>query len=198
IFATALIFSYSRSSAAGAVLALAALAVMERKRPAVRRMALLMAAALAAVLIALFRFFPAYAELYWLRLSGTVTNALSSNEVFLSGRLESWRVLGAFLIEHPWHALAGVGYKTLPYSDFTGQRVVAYNMYLSMLVETGIIGLAALIALNFVILRAGYRAARSGDARKSFYGTWIFCFWIAESAQMLSADLLTFWRVLPL
>ena len=91
----------------------------------------------------------------------------------------------------------GLGYKTLPYSDFIGQKVVADNMYLSILVETGIVGLAALMVLNFAIVRAGYRAARSGDAEKSFYGTWIFCFWIAEAVQMMSADLLTFWRVLP-
>src|SRR5215475_3001670 len=93
--------------------------------------------------------------------------------------------------------ILGVGYKTLPYSDFIGQPVVADNMYLSMLVETGIFGLGALLLLNFAIVRAGYRAARSSDTERSFYGTWIFCFWLGEAAQMLSADLLTFWRVLP-
>ncbi len=71
----------------------------------------------------------------------------------------------------------GVGYKTLPYSGFIGRRVVSDNMYLSILVETGIVGLAALLVLNFAILRAGYVAARSGDPERSFYGTWIFCFW---------------------
>ncbi|HWZ32187.1 MAG TPA: O-antigen ligase family protein [Bryobacteraceae bacterium] len=198
IFTTALIFSYSRSSMANVAIAFAAIAVMERKRPAVRRMALLGGGVLVALVIALFRFFPAYAELYWVRLSVTFDRVLSSNELTLSGRAETWRVLGNFLYEHPWHALLGVGYKTLPYSDFIGRPVVADNMYLSMLVETGILGLAALVALNFAIVRAGYRAARSGDPQKSFYGTWIFCFWIAEAVQMLSADLLTFWRVLPL
>jgi O-antigen ligase len=70
-------------------------------------------------------------------------------------------------------------------------------MYLSALIETGTLGLAALIVLNFAIVRAGYRAARSDSRERSFYGTWIFCFWIAQCVQMLSADLLTFWRVLP-
>jgi O-antigen ligase len=197
IFRAALMFSYSRSSVANVAIAVAVLAVMERKRPAVRWMALATAASLTALGAILFRFFPAYAALYWTRLQYSVTYALSSNEAVLSGRVESWRVLGQFLLEHPWHALLGVGYKTLPYSDFIGQRVVADNMYLSILVETGVVGLAALVALNFAIVRAGYRAARSGDSEKSFYGTWIFCFWIAEAMQMLSADLLTFWRVLP-
>jgi|SRR5579872_396636 len=198
IFTTALIFSYSRSSIGNVALAIAALAWMERKRPVVRRIALLGGSGLAVLSIALFRFFPAYAELYWVRLWTTFDYAFSQNETILSGRAESWRVLGNFLLEHPWHALVGVGYKTLPYSDFTGHSIIADNMYLSMLVETGILGLAALVMLNLAILRAGYRAARSADGRKSFYGTWIFCFWVAEAAQMLSADLLTFWRVLPL
>lgn len=198
VFATALIFSYSRSSIANVALAMGALAILERKRPAIKRIVLLAGGALAVVVVALFRFFPAYAELYWVRLWSTVTYAASSNEIFLSGRVEAWRILGRFLLDHPWHAILGVGYKTLPYSDFIGRPVVADNMYLDILVETGIIGLAALLLLNFAILREGLKAARSSDPQKSFYGAWIFCFWMAEAVQMLSADLLTFWRVLPL
>jgi O-antigen ligase len=197
VFAAALIFSYSRSSVANVAIALVALALLERKRPAVRWVALLGMGSLAVLVVILFRFFPAYAALYWTRLQASVTFALSSNEVVLSGRVESWRTLAQFLIDHPWHLLLGVGYKTLPYSDFIGERLVADNMYFSILVETGIFGLAALVVLNFAIVRAGYRAARSNDAQKSFFGAWIFCFWIAEAVQMLSADLLTFWRVLP-
>ncbi|MBZ5601248.1 MAG: O-antigen ligase family protein [Acidobacteriia bacterium] len=198
IFTTALIFSYSRSSVANAALAIAVLLYLERRRPLVRRVAVICAATLAALMIALFRYFPAYAQTFWDRMTATFVSAAALNESALSGRAESWRVLGNFLLDHPWHALLGVGYKTLPYSGFTGHPIVADNMYLSMLVETGIFGLAALVALNVAIIRAGYRAARSPDPEKSFYGAWIFCFWIAEAVQMLSADLLTFWRVLPL
>ena len=43
----------------------------------------------------------------------------------------SWRTLPDFLAANPWHALIGIGYKTLPYSDFTGGKVIADNMYLS-------------------------------------------------------------------
>jgi O-antigen ligase len=197
ILGSALVFSYSRSSMMNIAISLTALAILERARPGIRRIALIIGASVVAVVIILFRFFPEYAQFYWVRLQYSATFALSSDEIFLSGRVESWRTLGNFLAQHPWHALLGVGYKTLPYSDFIGRPVVADNMYLSILVETGIAGLAALLALNFTILRAGYRAARSGDAEKSFYGTWIFCFWIGQMAQMLSADVLTFWRVLP-
>jgi O-antigen ligase len=197
VFATALFFSYSRSSVINVALALGALVILERSRAAVRRAAVLMVAALAAVVAILFRLFPAYAELYWVRLWASVSSAVAPNEALLSGRVESWRTLGQFLLDHPWHAILGVGYKTLPYSDFIGRPVVADNMYLSILVETGIVGLIALLTLNFAILREGYRAARSEDSEKSFYGAWIFCFWAGQTVQMLSVDLLTFWRVMP-
>jgi O-antigen ligase len=116
----------------------------------------------------------------------------------LSGRLASWQTIAAFLAAHPWHAILGIGYKTLPYSNFVGQNIVADNMYLSLLVETGIVGLAAFLLLNFAILRTAWRAARCHDSRASFFGTWIFCFWIGQLFQMLSGDLFTYWRVLPL
>jgi O-antigen ligase len=197
ILMTALILSYSRSCLVALGVAMAALFVLERRRINLTRVAVVLGVSAAAVVGILLRFFPAYADLYWTRLSGSVDLALDSNAHLLSGRLESWRTLLTFLADHPWHALLGVGYKTLPYSSFTGQPIVADNMYLSILIETGIFGLAALVALNFAIVRAGYRAARSEDPRKSFYGTWIFCFWAAQTVQMMSADLLTFWRVLP-
>ncbi|HLW76598.1 MAG TPA: O-antigen ligase family protein [Bryobacteraceae bacterium] len=198
ILLTALILSYSRSCLVALAVALLALWWLERGNLRLARAAILAAIFTAVVIGALLWFFPAYADLYWTRLTGSLDLALNSNARLLSGRFESWQTLLGFLASHPWHLLLGVGYKTLPYSDFTGAPIVADNMYLSMLVETGVFGLLALIALNFAILRAGYLAARSEDTDRRFFGAWIFCFWMAQSVQMLSADLLTFWRVLPL
>jgi O-antigen ligase len=107
--------------------------------------------------------------------------------------VENWRLLGEYALQNPWRMLIGIGYKTLPYSNVLGRNVVADNMYFSMLVETGVVGLGALLLFNFRILQAGYRAART-----SFFGTWIFCFWTGQVVQMVSGDLLTYWRVLPL
>jgi O-antigen ligase len=70
-------------------------------------------------------------------------------------------------------------------------------MYLSLLVETGIGGLAALVWLNVAILRAARRAAQAPDTRRSFFGDWMLCFWSGQVVQMASGDLLTYWRVLP-
>jgi O-antigen ligase len=93
--------------------------------------------------------------------------------------------------------LLGVGYKTLPSGGSASGPIVADNMYLSMLVETGIFGLAALLWLHVAILRASGRAAGSSEPRRSFLGTWIHCFWVGQMVQMLSGDLLTYWRVMP-
>jgi O-antigen ligase len=71
-------------------------------------------------------------------------------------------------------------------------------MYLSLLAETGIVGLGAMLWLSLEILRAARRAARSADSRRSFFGTWIFAFWAGQMVQMFSGDLLTYWRVMPL
>ena len=71
------------------------------------------------------------------------------------------------------------------------------NTYLTLLVETGIIGLAAVIALNCAVLLYAFRAARSASPLRSFCGTWMACFWAGQVVQMFSADLLTYWRVLP-
>jgi O-antigen ligase len=85
--------------------------------------------------------------------------------------------------------VTGAGYKTLPYGD---PPLIVDNMYLSLLVETGIAGLAAFLWLNFCILRHAWQA------RATLFGTTMFCFWTGEMVQMLSGDLFTYWRILPL
>jgi O-antigen ligase len=100
------------------------------------------------------------------------------------------------ITSHPGRALLGVGYKTLAYTGVAGAPVIADNSYLSALVETGVFGLAAVIFLNFAILTAAYRVTKSGGPRSAL-GTWMFCFWAGQCVQMLTVDLLTYWRLLP-
>ena len=197
LFSAALIFSYSRASVVSLLVALAALAWRDRARIHWRRALPLLSISIAAGAAASYYFLPQLVREFWQRLSLTAVYFFDYGEALFSGRFESWRVLLRFLIQHPWHAVFGVGYKTLPYSDYIGQAVIGDNMYLSMLVETGIIGLAALLWFNLAILGQARRAARHHDPDASFFGTWMFCFWLGQCVQMLSADLLTYWRVLP-
>jgi len=187
VLLAALVLSYSRASLLNVAVALAVLAWRNRRRIPLWRVAALAAAgALLTWLV-----FPVFVEAYWLRLSASAEYFFSATEGVLSGRVASWRTLVDWAAANPWQALTGIGYKTLPYSDYLGAPVVADNMYLSLLVETGIAGLAALLWLNVAIVRAALRA------RESLYSTWILCFWAGQMVQMLSGDLLTYWRVLP-
>jgi hypothetical protein len=191
IFLAALLLSFSRAAIGAAAISSVALAALEPRIWAKRRMALGLAALAAATAVTFLLALPELASTYLARFdfgSGSATP-----ERFFSGRLETWRTIGEFIAAHPWQTLAGIGYKTLPYSRHLGRPVIADNMYLSTLVETGVFGLGALLAVNVAILKASLRAARRG----SFFGRWMFCFWAGEMFQMLLGDVLTFWRVLP-
>jgi O-antigen ligase len=136
---------------------------------------------------------PEVAEGYWGRVRATFDNLGDAPDRVFSGRLESWSTVLAFVSDHPIQTLLGIGYKTLPYTEHLGRPVIADNAYLSALVETGVLGLLALLVLNVAILTTSWRAHKCG----SLHGKWMFCFWIGECAQMLSGDILTYWRVLP-
>jgi len=193
VFSAALLLSFSRSSVVCAALAVMVLAILERHRWQGRR-ALVAVVILIPVAAGVFALaLPEVAGAYWARVGFTLDRLLLSPDRVLSGRLESWGAIAGFIAEHPWQTLLGIGYKTLPYTEYLGKPVIADNMYLSLLVETGLLGLVALVALNVAILSTCYRAMRKG----SFYGKWVLCFWIGEVVQMLTGDILTYWRVLP-
>ncbi len=194
MFASALLLSFSRASVIACLISLATLVCIERKRWFSRRstiwIGLLGLAAIALFAIAV----PEVAEGYWGRLQLTFDSIQDAPDRALSGRLESWTTVIGFIADHPLQTFFGIGYKTLPYTQYLGRPVIADNMYLSLLVETGVFGLLALLTFNIGVLVTAWRSMRAG----SFYGKWLFCFWIGESLQMLSGDILTYWRVLPL
>jgi O-antigen ligase len=196
IFSAALIFSYSRASLLNVAVAVCALACLlgSKFRRAVTGLTVSLVIGGAIVYFAL----PTFGQSYLLRLFNSFQYIWSSPNGVLSGRLDSWAVLSDFITQEPLHVLFGVGYKTLPYSSFTGSTVIADNNYLSLLVETGVLGLVVFLFLNFAILRAAWRAARSSSPRAAFFGSWIFCFWTGQIVQMLSGDLITYWRIFPL
>jgi len=189
-------FSYSRASVFNLVVAVGVLAWLRRRQ--LRRAFLWMAVALTAAIVGVRVIFPSFSAKYWGRLLGSFSFFSQRPDKILSGRLSHWQFLLDFLANSPWHLLLGVGYKTLPYSNFTGSTIVADNTYLGLLVETGIIGIAAFAILNILILRTGWRALRSSNPTAAFLGEWIFCFWCGELVQMFSGDLITYWRALPI
>lgn len=193
-FGLALLLSYSRGAMLTALIGVAALLCIERTRWMNPRVLIGSGLCVIGVVAALMWAFPEFTASYQARIAFTVENAFSRPDRVLSGRVEGWSALSEFVTLHPWQTLFGIGYKTLPYTEHLPSGVVADNTYLSALIETGLIGLTAVVLLNAAILRAAWRGARQTD---SFYSKWIFCFWIGFAIQMLSGDVLTYWRVLP-
>src|SRR5579885_449087 len=202
VLLAALSFSFSRSAAASLAIALLALLWMERGRLRttwkVITRGLGVAFCLTAAIAVVSWLFPNLLPIYFSRLWATGGYLFSSPDMVLAPRLESWSFLLKALAEKPWRSIFGVGYKTLPYSGFLGRPVVADNMYLSMLVETGWGGLAALLLFSAAILSTTYRLATRCAGFRRLAGLWMFCFWCGQTVQMLSGDILTYWRLLPL
>ena len=194
VLGTALLFSFSRSSLLNLAVALVAVIYLNRSRIRLLNLIELVAACLLSIGGLAFFLTPEFARHYAVRAWETLTEF----EVMLGGRLETWEAILDFLAANPWHAIFGVGFKTLPYSTFVGENLIPDNMYLSTLVETGLAGLATMLFFSGAILAAGYRAARSDRPEASFCGAWIFCFWCGQLVQMVSVDVLTYWRVLPI
>lgn len=199
---SALLLSFSRAAVMSLGISLAAMVWVEGRRhgvmPKLGRLAVVIFTCAIGVGAALYWLLPEFLTVSLKRFWYSGVYFLEAPNLILSRRLESWSFLFDYLWRHPWHALFGIGYKTLPYSDFLGRTVVADNMYLSLLIETGVLGLAALLLLHFVVLRFTWRLARrpQQDLRRML-GLWMFCFWVALVVQMLSGDVLTYWRVLP-
>ena len=101
-------------------------------------------------------------------------------------------------LNHPWHLALGIGSRPCRIPILLGSTVIADNMYLSLLVETGLAELPRLSWFQLVRdWRASYRAMRAEDAATNFLGTWMLCFWIGRTFPDVVGDLLTYWRVLP-
>ncbi len=196
VFTAALIFSSSRASMVAVAVASCAFVCVRRLK--IRLVITALCASLVAVAAVVRLALPAFSANYWFRIAGSLSGLWSFPNEVLSGRVAHWETLMGFLSQHPWHLLFGIGYKTIPYSDYVGAGIVADNTYLSLLVETGVLGLTAFAFLNGAILRTAYRAARSNNSRASFFGGWMFCFWCGEMVQMLAGDLITYWRLLPI
>ncbi len=197
VLAAALLLSFSRASMANLLIALLVLAWLRRNalwrlRPVLRMVMLSAAAALAVILLA-----PEMALRYGYRVVFTFSQLLDDPNRVFSFRLESWHFLAGFLAENPQHLLLGIGYKSLPYTAYFGRDIVADNMYLSLLVETGLPGLLALLLLCGALLAHAYRLGRHSEAAVAALGCFLFAFWCGQMVQMLSGDTLTYWRVTP-
>ena len=194
--AAGLVFSFSRSAMLNALAALGAAAWLHRRE--VRRAAgIAVAGALVAAGV-VYSVTPEFSMTYVARFKATLAGSLSDPAGVLGQRLESWRALLDFASSHPAWLAFGVGFKTLPYTDVAGLSITPDNMFLSLLIETGVAGLLATTWLLAALFTVSLRAARSPNETARFLGAWALCFWTGALVQMFWVDLLTFWRAMPL
>jgi O-antigen ligase len=197
VLSAALLFSFSRASLLNLLAAFTAIFVLHRGRFSIRRIAPLTLAAGAGALLLTYIVFPAFVETYVLRLVYSGIDFGEKPDVVLGGRFTAWTTIFGALGGEPTKWLFGVGFKTLPYGGL-GEPVIADNMYICMLAETGLVGLGAMLGFLAVLVWRSFQAARSADRTVSFLGAWTFCFWTGMLVHMLSVDALTYWRVLPI
>lgn len=196
----ALVVSFSRGAVLNLLVGLAVLLVWNRhalleRRAVVYAAATTVVAAASAALAALLA--PDILRIFFLRLQFSALQFFAAPNEVLSSRVATWTYLLDFVVAHPEHFLLGIGYKTLPYTTFLGRPLVADNMYGSLLVETGALGLFVFLVMCAAVLRAAWRFGRSPDPLLALLGSFLLAGWCGFMMQMLSGDTLTYWRVTP-
>lgn len=125
---------------------------------------------------------------------GYLTQILADPNLASSGRFETWQRMLAILQDYPQYLVFGVGYKTLPYTHLFHSSLIPDNGYLSLLLETGIIGLGSFLVFSFLVLKTFLGLARQRAGSLGFFSALLFSFWCGECVQLLAADAYTYWR----
>ncbi|TAM84432.1 MAG: O-antigen ligase domain-containing protein [Acidobacteria bacterium] len=192
IFGLAVLVSFSRSTWAAVFVALIVFASITGNVK-VRRGAVFLLV-LAIPLFLLWKFSP---ELWTYLLDarvGKLAEIFVSPDAATSGRFDTWRHVLSIVIENPQYLVFGVGYKTLSLTRLFHGEIIVDNGYLSLLLETGLVGLGGFLYFSWTILRTFFTLARARDQRVAFWSTVLFSFWCGQLVQLLAVDAYTFWR----
>ncbi len=111
-----------------------------------------------------------------------------------SGRFDTWLRIISLIQDHPQYLVFGVGYKTLPYTRLFHESLIPDNGYLSLLLETGIVGLGGFLIFTASVLKTFMGIALKNRGSLSFFSAFLFSFWCGECVQLLATDAYTYWR----
>jgi hypothetical protein len=125
---------------------------------------------------------------------GRLVDIFSDPNVATSGRVDTWIRVLSIMREHPQYLVFGIGYKTLPVTRLFHGEIITDNGYLSLLLETGISGLAGFLILSHSILKTFFKLANSVNDHLAFWSAVLFSIWCGELVQLLAADAYTYWR----
>jgi hypothetical protein len=125
---------------------------------------------------------------------GQVMDIFDDPNFATSGRFDTWIRVLSIMRDQPQYLLFGIGYKTLAITRLFHGEIITDNGYLSLLLETGIAGLAGFTVLSAAILRTFFRLAHSANEVLAFWSTVLFSIWCGELVQLLATDAYTYWR----
>ncbi|MCI0423393.1 MAG: O-antigen ligase family protein, partial [Acidobacteria bacterium] len=192
IFTSALFLSYSRGSWLAVMVAVPTFLVLQQQlRP---RVLIALSVVVGGFVLLVYQFSPDVVANFFNWRLGTLADLWDDPNSATSGRWENWATLLRFFADRPWLLLFGIGYKTIPHTGLFGQAVVADNGYMSLLFETGILGLTAFLWLSAAILNALQKCRKTPVQVCQLYGAFLLAFWYGELAQMLTGDIFTYWR----
>ena len=105
-----------------------------------------------------------------------------------------WLHIFDIIRENPQYLVFGIGYKTLSFTRLFHGAIIVDNGFLSLLVETGVLGLAGFLIFSGVILKTFFRLTQQNTGPVAFWAALMFAIWCGELVQLMAVDAYTFWR----
>ncbi|HEV2378231.1 MAG TPA: O-antigen ligase family protein [Terriglobia bacterium] len=192
VLALAVLFAFSRSAWGSLLLSLSVL-VLVSGRVRIGR-TLLFSAALGIPLLLVGLWTPEIWHNLVAARIGSFSQILIDPDSVSSGRLSVWARVVSILFDNPQYLVFGIGYKTLPFTRLFHGEIITDNGYLSLLLESGILGLVGFLAFSRSVLGTFLSLARSARGTAAFWSALLFSLWCGEIVQMLAADAHTYWR----
>jgi O-antigen ligase len=194
ILTPAVVLAFSRSVWVSILISLLAFAAVSPHAKVKRAATLVLALGLP--LVALWLYVPQiWGYVVGVRLAD-LSQIFSDPNFASSGRWDVWRRVSELLQDNPQYLLFGIGYKTLPYTRLFRGEIIADNGYLSLLLETGILGLGGFLLFSRSVLATFFKLVRRRRDAVAFWAGVLFAFWCGECIQMLAADAYTYWRTM--
>ena len=192
ILSLAVVVAFSRSIWASVVAALFASLMLSRSYRLSRLVAVVCAVLIPFGLI--WMFWPGLWDYLVSARLGRLFQILDDPNYATSGRYDTWVRVLTIMRDQPQYLFFGIGYKTLPVTRLFHGEIVTDNGYLSLLLETGIVGLTGFVLYSCGILKVFARLARTSHRTPAFWATVLFSLWCGELVLFMAADAYSYWR----
>lgn len=125
---------------------------------------------------------------------GRLAGIFVSPNLATSGRFDTWSHVISIISDNPQYLAFGIGYKTLDVTRLFHGAIIVDNGYLSLLLETGAVGLAGFLFFSWTFLKTFFRLSHARDPLTAFWSAVLFSFWCGQLVQLLAVDAYTYWR----